>query len=193
MCAYRWLKEEYGLLPGGAEGEGNVALAPAGHLNVRLRGGKGDHIFLCICLTGTNAMVSLLCLDSSPHLTHLFPHTPRDRVWCVPAPRRPDPFAAGSTCWLCLNCAVPGSSPRLNSICSLSHRSCMIDSGPRTSCWRSTDKRLWSNQKKVKGIKKRTVTARGRYVCVCVCAYICMHFGGRPAIWRESTLSRNFG
>jgi len=44
-----WLEQQDGLLAGGAEREGDVALAPPGHLDVRLRCGEGDHVLLRIC------------------------------------------------------------------------------------------------------------------------------------------------
>lgn len=50
--ADRWLEQQDGLLAGGAEREGNVALTPTGHLDIRLRRGKGDHVLLRICRAG---------------------------------------------------------------------------------------------------------------------------------------------
>lgn len=42
------LKQQNRLFAGGAKRERNVALAPTGHLDVRLRRGEGDDVFLRI-------------------------------------------------------------------------------------------------------------------------------------------------
>lgn len=55
---YRWLEQEDGLLAGGAEGEGYVALPPSGHLDIRLRCCEGDHVLLGVCGNGVSGVVS---------------------------------------------------------------------------------------------------------------------------------------